>query len=112
MTHSAFYFNSGTYRQENAGLTHFFDNSSAGGVVRMSAYRMHDVDPIFFAGGFRFVWRVGDVSDEAGHKCTLEKGGSPSGSPQASFVNAYTWAYVWDRAETPKPQYPAVVLEA
>ena len=108
---SAFYFNAGPFRQENAGLTHFFDNSSSGGQVRVSAYRNHDVDPIWFQGGFRLLWRVGDVSDEAGHKCTLEKGGSPVGSPQASYVNAYTWAYVWGATEQLTPQYPSVVME-
>ena len=109
---SAFYFNAGPFRQENAGLTHYSDDSAQGGQVRVSAYRNHDVDPIWFDGGFRLLWRVGDVSDEAGHKCTLEKGGSPVGSPQASYVNAYTWAYVWGATEQLTPQYPSLVVDA
>ena len=103
---SAFYFNAGQFRQENAGLTHMFTNNS---VAEVSAYRMHHEDPIFFADGFRFLWRNGDVSDGAGHKCTLEKGGSPAGDPQRSVVNAHTWAYVWAPAEAEATPHAALV---
>ena len=88
---SAFYFNGGIFHQENAGLTHLTATDSH---VELSAYRLHDHDPIFFQDGFRFEWRVGDVSDDSGLKCTSVKG-SPAGSPQPTAVTAYTWVYTW-----------------
>ena len=93
MFDSAWYFDAGEYRQENAGLTHFFSNSTH---VEVSAYKMHENDPLFFSQGFSYQWRIGDVSDDAGHKCTLYKGGVPVGSPGVTVVSAYTFAYVWE----------------
>ena len=95
---SAYYFNGGGFHQANAGLTHWLSNDS---LTEVSAYRMHDQDVIAFAGGFRFVWRVGDVNDAAGHKCTLRQGGDPELDPQNTTVTAYTWAYVWPESDTP-----------
>ena len=92
---SAYYFDGGEFRQENAGLTHFFNRDDPNdGLTEVSAYRIHEQDSIFFTDGFRFKWQVGDTNDMAGHKCTTEKGGEP-GSTNATFVTAYTWAYVW-----------------
>ena len=97
---SAFYFNAGVFRQENAGLTHLsFVNDS----VLLSAYRLHDHDPIFFQDGFRFQWRVGDVSDARGLKCTAVNG-SVSGNPQPTTITAYTWVYVWADGEENEAQ--------
>ena len=103
---SAFYFNGGVFHQENAGLTHWLASSTRSEV---SAYRLHDHDPIFFQDGFRFEWRVGDVSDAQGLKCTSIKG-SPAGDPQPTTITTYTWVYVWpagdeNLAEQP-PQQP------
>jgi len=97
---SAFYFNAGPFHQENAGLTHLVVKD---GHVELSAYRLHDADPIFFQNGFRFEWRVGDVSDARGLKCTSVKG-SPAGSPQPTAVTAYTWVYIWVNGDENKPQ--------
>ena len=88
---SAFYFNAGVFHQENAGLTHLL---AADKHVELSAYRLHDQDPIFFQDGFRFEWRVGDVSDSDGLKCTAVKG-SLAGDPQPTTITAYTWVYTW-----------------
>jgi hypothetical protein len=90
---SAFTFNAGQFHFEVSGFTHFkqLDN----GTIELSAYRMHDIDPIFFTNGFRFVWRNGDVLDDRGFKCLLESGGHPVGSPAISVVTSYTWVYVW-----------------
>ena len=105
---SAFYFNGGRFHQENAGLTHLV---SSDGHVELSAYRLHDFDPIFFQDGFRFEWRVGDVSDEKGLKCTSVKG-SLAGDPKPTAVTAYTWLYTWlagdeNKAQQPQPQQTA-----
>ena len=89
---SAYYFNGGEFRQPNAGLTHF---AQVNGSWQVSAYRIHEQDPLFFNDGFRFVWRVGDVNDAQGHKCTVDQGGNPAGDPQPTTVNSYTWSYVW-----------------
>ena len=94
---SAYYFNAGQFRQPNAGLTHIVANDT---YAELSAYRLHEADGIFFTRGFRFLWRNGDVSDPAtGYKCTLETGGNVVGSPTASTVNTYTWAYVWQQQQ-------------
>ncbi len=90
---SAFTFDAGPFHFEVSGFTHFkkLDN----GTFELSAYRMHDMDPIFFTNGFRFVWRNGDLLDDRGVKCMLESGGHPAGSPAKSVVTSYAWVYVW-----------------
>ena len=97
---SAFYFNAGQFHQENAGLTHLLRNDNTS---ELSAYRLHDDDPIFFQNGFQFVWRIGDVSDTNGLKCTAIKG-DPAGSPQPTTITAYTWVYTWVSGDENKPQ--------
>jgi len=90
---SAFYFNAGEFYHETSGLTHLKNSND---VVEMSAYRLHDQDPLFFRDGARFVWRNGDVSDvNTGLKCTSEKGNNV-GSPTNSVVTSHVWAYIWD----------------
>ena len=90
---SAFYFNAGQFHFEVSGYTHFkqLDN----GAVEWAAYRMHDLDPIFFYDGFRFLWRNGDVVDDRGFKCIVDQGGHVVGSPTQSNVTSYAWVYVW-----------------
>jgi hypothetical protein len=89
---SAFYFNAGEFRFEVSGYTHFSQSENA---VEWSAYRTHEIDPIFFKNGFRFEWRNGDVVDDRGFKCLLYEGGHTAGSPTQSNVTSYTWVYVW-----------------
>jgi hypothetical protein len=90
---SAYTFDAGQFHFEVSGFTHF--KKQANGTFELSAYRMHDMDPIFFTNGFRFVWRNGDVLDDRGVKCVLESGGHPAGSPAKSIVSSYAWIYVW-----------------
>jgi len=89
---SAYYFNAGQFRQENAGLTHLFTNNTS---VRWSAYRMHEVDPLFFRNGVKMVWRNGDTDDVHGWKCITEKGGSKAGNPTIGNLTSYAWVYTW-----------------
>lgn len=90
---SAFYFNAGEFRFDVSGFTHFQQVSND--TVQWSAYRMHDLDPIFFKNGFRFEWRNGDVVDQRGFKCILNQGGQVVGTPTQSNVTSYAWVYTW-----------------
>jgi hypothetical protein len=62
---------------------------------RVSFYKLHARDPIFFTDGFRFEWRNGDVADPAtGEKCTALTGNliaKPTAANVSSLVYAYTW---------------------
>jgi len=88
---SAWYFNAGEYHLPVSGFTHLSGNGS----VNWSAYRFHEMDPLWFDDGFKFVWRNGDLLDPAGIKCMMESGGSIAGSPTQSNVTAYAWVYTW-----------------
>lgn len=88
---SAYYFNAGQFRQENAGLTHFVANSTT---VYWAAYKFQEVDPLFFNNGVQLVWRNGDVSDTNGHKCTAVDG-KKIANPTVSYVTSYAWIYTW-----------------
>ncbi len=90
---SAFYFNGGQFRFEVSGYTHFRQVSNTS--LEWSAYRMHDLDPIFFYNGFRFEWRNGDVVDHRGFKCIVDKGGYAAVQATESIVTSYAWVYVW-----------------
>ena len=90
---SAFFFNGGQFHLEVSGFTHYKEISS--NQLEWSAYRMHDIDPIFFTDGFRYDWRNGDVVDDRGFKCIIDQGGRMVGNPTQSIVTAYTWVYVW-----------------
>ena len=89
---SADYFDGGIYHFDHAGLTHFTVNSTT---VRMSSYRLHELDPVLFNGGIRLVWRIGDVIDENGFKCIVDQGGVVVSSPNVTRVTSYVWTYVW-----------------
>eukprot|EP00037_Helgoeca_nana_P012113 m.109374 g.109374 ORF g.109374 m.109374 type:complete len:401 (+) comp21260_c0_seq2:1-1203(+) len=52
---SANYFNAGTFRLPNSGLTYKDETS-----YTIAAYRNHERDPIVFQNGLRFVWRNSD----------------------------------------------------
>lgn len=90
---SAFYFNGGQFRFEVSGYTHFRQVSNTS--LEWSAYRMHDLDPIFFYNGFRFEWRNGDKVDHRGFKCIVDQGGYAAVEATQSIVSSYTWVYVW-----------------
>jgi hypothetical protein len=90
---SAFYFNAGQFHFEVSGYTHLKKTSNDS--VEWSAYRMHDLDPIFFTNGFRFMWRNGDVVDHHDFKCLVDQGGRVVGSPTQSNVTSYAWVYTW-----------------
>jgi len=88
---SGWYFNAGPFHIDTAGLTHFVNQNNN---VQLSAYRVHEADPLTFNDGFQFVWRVGDTVDASGIKC-LSLTGNTAGSPMASSVIAYVWVYTW-----------------
>lgn len=90
---SAFYFNAGQFHFDVSGYTHYAEISNT--TLEWSAYRMHDLDPIFFTNGFRFQWRNGDVVDDRGYKCIVNQGGHVVGSPTQSIVTSYAWVYTW-----------------
>ena len=91
---SAWYFNAGGFQLPVSGFTHKSTTSSGG--VSWSAYRFHEMDPMPFSDGFRFVWRNGDADDPVtGLKCFTETGGRTVGNPTVSNVTAYAWMYTW-----------------
>jgi len=89
---SAWYFNAGQFWLPVSGYTHFQDDGK--GTVTWSAYRFHEMDPLPFRDGFKFVWRNGDVVDAAGIKCFAQTG-EKAGNPTVSRVTSYAWVYVW-----------------
>ena len=93
---SAWYFNAGTFRMPVAGMTKLEQGQPGPAVVHWAAYRFHEMDPLPFTDGFRFVWRNGDMDDPVtGLKCFTESGGKIVGNPTASNITAYAWMYVW-----------------
>lgn len=90
---SAYYFNGGQFHFEVSGFTHLQQVSRS--LLQWSAYRMHDLDPIFFENGFRFEWRNGDVLDDRGFKCLVYQEGNAIGAPTQSIVTSYAWVYTW-----------------
>uniref|UniRef100_A0A914DUT4 Uncharacterized protein n=1 Tax=Acrobeloides nanus TaxID=290746 RepID=A0A914DUT4_9BILA len=85
---SAWYFNAGQFHLPVSGFTHFNLNNTS---VTWSAYRFHEMDPLFFKHGFQFVWRIGDIDDAAGMKCMMLTGSNIAGSPGPTEVIAYAW---------------------
>ena len=78
-----YYFDTGRYHADIAGLTHF--DAKAG---RFSAYRFHDEDPFFYQNGLRLTCRCGET--EHG---TL-KGAGYLKPPKTRFTT-YAWVYRW-----------------
>ena len=77
-----YYFNRGLYHLRQAGLTHRDEDDHS-----FSAYRFHDLDPIFFSDGLRLSCRCGE-----------ERGGKifgPTGKPQLTTYTTYSWVYEW-----------------
>jgi hypothetical protein len=79
-----YYFDTGKYHADIAGLTHFDKESSS-----FSAYRFHDDDPIFFHDGLRLTCRCGETEhgDTHGKKGYL--------NPAKTRYTAYAWVYQW-----------------
>jgi len=89
---SAYYFNAGLYRGPTSGLT-VFKPSQGTGHSRISFYKIHHKDHIFFKNGFRFEWRNGDITDpRTGEKCTAPNG-NPWGRPGVSDVITLVYIY-------------------
>lgn len=55
---SAWYFNGGQFWLPVSGFTHY--NATSTGVT-WSAYRFHEMDPLPFDQGFKFMWRYASV---------------------------------------------------
>lgn len=79
-----YYFDTGRFYADIAGLTHFSMDTSA-----FSAYRFHDADPLFFTDGLRLTCRNGetrhgDLEPDSHFKL-----------PKTRYTT-YTWVYQWD----------------
>lgn len=77
-----YYFNRGLYHLPQAGLTHKDEDESS-----FSAYRFHDIDPIFFSNGIRLACRCGEKRGE--------KVFGPTGKPMPTTYTTYVWTYQW-----------------
>ena len=73
----------------------YYEEGAAHANLRVSAYRLHTADPLFFSDGLRLVLRNGETRDAEGIKCRLEAGGSPVGAPGATNLSVVAWAYTW-----------------
>jgi len=74
-----YYFNRGRYYTPVAGVTHIDSKTS-----KLSGYRFHDSDPVFFTDGFRLTNRCGEkIGDKVFH------------NPQPTTYTCYTWVYEW-----------------
>jgi len=79
-----YYFDTGRYYADVAGLTHFDQGKS-----RFSAYRFHDEDPLFFQNGLRLTCR----NSETTHGTA--EGPLAYGQPPQTRYTTYTWVYQW-----------------
>jgi hypothetical protein len=79
-----YYFDTGKFHADIAGLTHFDRKSKS-----FSAYRFHDNDPVFFTDGLRLTCRCGETEhgDTDGKKGYL--------NPLKTRYTTYTWVYQW-----------------
>lgn len=92
---SAYYFNAGLYRGPTSGLSVMSPGNASWPFSRISFFKLHHQDPVFFRDGFRFTWRNGDVTDpQTGEKCTVISG-TPIGSPGVSNVSTLAYVYTW-----------------
>jgi len=78
-----YYFDTGRFYADIAGLTHFDRQKS-----RFSAYRFHDEDPVFFQNSLRLTCRCGETQHG-----TIE--GSAFEAPPKTRYTTYTWIYQW-----------------
>ena len=77
-----YYFNRGLYHLPQAGLTHKDESNHS-----FSAYRFHDIDPVFFSNGIRLTCRCGERRGE--------KVFGTTGHPQPTTYTTYVWTYEW-----------------
>lgn len=81
-----YYFNTGLYHNEMAGLTHFDKLNK-----EFSGYRFHEDDPIFYQNGLRLTNRAGEEIDGF----VFGFGAKGKGTPPAVKYTVYTWLYQW-----------------
>jgi len=79
-----YYFDTGRYYADIAGLTHFDKINH-----RFSAYRFHDDDPVYFDNGLRLTCRCGETE----HGLAGESEGYLD--PATTRYNSYAWVYQW-----------------
>lgn len=78
-----YYFDTGTFHADIAGLTHFDKDTHS-----FSAYRFHDDDPIFFQNGLRLTCRCGETEHgQAAAEAYLD--------PTTTRYTTCTWTYHW-----------------
>ena len=71
--------------------------------AEISAFHVHQDDPLVFSDGLRFLWRVGDSNardPSDTRKCLawpddLSHDGMPLSAPQPTAVDAHVWIYEW-----------------
>jgi len=79
-----YYFDTGIFHCDMAGLTHFERETKS-----FSAYRFHDHDPIFFDKGFRLTCRCGETEHGLPEETVAYQ------DPTATRYSTYTWVYQW-----------------
>lgn len=77
-----YYFNRGLYHFHQAGLTHKDESNHS-----FSAYRFHDIDPVFYSNGIRLTCRCGEKRGD--------KVFGTTGHPQPTTYTTYVWTYEW-----------------
>jgi hypothetical protein len=78
----------GGYALPMSGLLHKTNSS-------VSAFRIHQVDPIVFNDGFKLLWRNGEKWDTTKGKCNVDDIGNVMGHPSVSLVTFYAYVYRW-----------------
>ncbi len=79
-----YYFDTGKFHADIAGLTHFNKQASS-----FSAYRFHDDDPLFFRNGLRLTCRNGETEHGTADGKVAYK------QPPKTRYTTYTWIYQW-----------------
>eukprot|EP01117_Protostelium_nocturnum_P013467 TRINITY_DN5026_c0_g1_i1.p1 TRINITY_DN5026_c0_g1~~TRINITY_DN5026_c0_g1_i1.p1 ORF type:complete len:339 (+),score=103.58 TRINITY_DN5026_c0_g1_i1:82-1098(+) len=88
---SSFTFSGGAFQFPEAGCLKGCFPNTLGPTL---AYKVHDRDAIFFeAGGFKFTWRIGDITNSLGQKCHDK--GTPFFDPHDATVSTNVWYYEW-----------------
>jgi hypothetical protein len=89
---SAYYFNTGIYHTNDAGLT------AIDGQGLVSMYKFFERDPILFSKSFELMWRCGEtIDDENGCPSAFRPKWEDDFIPTLSdtVVTTYTWVYEW-----------------
>lgn len=79
-----YYFDTGRYYADIAGLTHFDRKANT-----FSAYRFHDDDPLFFDDGLRLTCRNGETEHGTAEGPTAYR------EPPTTRYTTYVWIYQW-----------------